>query len=124
MSDSNEFDGMLAALGGEPEKPKVKRVRKASAKPSPKTASTRSSAAAVVKASKTVRVKGTSDQRGPRRDPAFTQVNANIPANLKASLFFYLKAEGKTLSELIAEKLAEYVDARGGILTAPKTRSK
>ena len=51
-------------------------------------------------------------------------MNANIPADLKASLFFYLKAEGKTLSELIAEKLAEYVDARGGILTAPKAASK
>lgn len=63
-----------------------------------------------------------SDQRGPRADPAFVQVNANIPKELHASLFFYLKAEGRTLSALVNDLLTEYVEEQGGIITRKKEK--
>lgn len=65
---------------------------------------------------------GKSEQRGPRADPAFVQVNANIPKELHASLFFYLKAEGRTLSALVNDLLTEYVEGQGGIITPRKPK--
>lgn len=61
-----------------------------------------------------------SEQRGPRADPSFVQVNANIPKELHASLFYYLKAEGRTLSALVNDLLTEYVEEQGGIITPRK----
>jgi len=65
---------------------------------------------------------GQSEQRGPRADPAFVQVNANIPKELHASLFYYLKAEGRTLSALVNDLLAGYVEEQGGIITRRKPK--
>lgn len=65
---------------------------------------------------------GKSEQRGPRADPAFVQVNANIPKELHASLFYYLKAEGRTLSALVNDLLTEYVEEQGGIITPRKPK--
>lgn len=66
---------------------------------------------------------GASEQRGKRADPDYVQVNANIPRELRASLFFYLKQEGRSLSGLVEELLEEYVEERGGII-APKKPGK
>lgn len=64
-----------------------------------------------------------SQQRGKRADPNYVQVNGSIPKELHASLFFYLKQEGRSLSDVIEERLKEYVEERGGII-APKRKSR
>lgn len=114
---SDNFDSLLAGLEDEPE-PKEEKApsapkgtrRKASG--APRKGRTPAKAAEAAK----------SEQRGPRADPSYRQVNANIPRELHASLFFYLKQEGRTLSSLIEELLAEYVEEQGGIIGAKRKR--
>jgi hypothetical protein len=44
------------------------------------------------------------------------QVNASLPMALKPILFFYLKEDGMTLSELIATSVEKYVQCCGGVI--------
>jgi hypothetical protein len=67
---------------------------------------------------------GKSEQRGMRADEKLVQVNAFVRRELKASLFFYLKQENRTLSELIKTMLEEYVEERGGVIQPPKPKPK
>lgn len=62
----------------------------------------------------------TSRQRGKRNDPDYTQVNAFVRKDLKPSLFFYLKSEGRTLTDLLEEAVEAYVEEQGGVLKGPK----
>ena len=114
MSDQRtEYDDVLAGLDDDtpPEAPK-KAPRKRSG---PRQKATRS---AVKADPRPKREAGQSEQRGPRKDPDYVQINANIPRSLKASLFYYLKAEAPpnptTLSELVDSLLRQWVDERGG----------
>jgi hypothetical protein len=73
---------------------------------------------------KTVEV-GSSEQRGARRDPNQTQLATTIRKDLRASLWYYLKREGKTMSALIEEQLEAWVDQQGGLIEPkPKGRAK
>jgi hypothetical protein len=60
-----------------------------------------------------------SDQRGARKDPAYTQLATTVRKDLRASLWYYLKREEKTMSSLIEELLEGWVEEQGGII-APK----
>src|SRR5690625_4485062 len=59
---------------------------------------------------------GSSEQRGLRADPAYRQINASIPKDMHASLFYYLKREGGTLSGLILELLGTWLEEQGGTI--------
>jgi len=68
---------------------------------------------------------GSSEQRGARRDPNQTQLATTIRKDLRASLWYYLKREGKTMSALIEEQLEAWVDQQGGLIEPkPKGRAK
>lgn len=104
----SDFDNLLAGLEDEPKAEPEKAQGKPKAKPRRAQGKTKAQPkqAPVAK----------SEQRGPRADPTYRQVNANIPRELHASLFFYLKQEGRTLSALIEELLEGYVESQGGII--------
>jgi len=107
---SDNLDTILAGLDEAVEKPKAKTApRKPRKRTAPSTAPRLTPA----------KVSGMSNQRGKRADPEKTQVNANISAELKASLFYYLKAEGKTLQDVIEELLTGWVERQGGIIAPP-----
>lgn len=110
---SDNLDAILSGLDDAVKKPKATTARR---KPRKRTAP---STAPKPASKKTV---GTSDQRGKRADPEKTQVNANISAELKASLFYYLKAEGTTLQDVIEKLLADWVERQGGIIAPPKKK--
>jgi hypothetical protein len=103
MSDA-EYDQVLDGLTREEAKPK----------PAARRAPVRRQKAE--KPLRAKRPKGTSQQAGRRADDAYTQVNASIRKELKPSLFFYLKQDGKTLSEIVEDFLEAYVAERGGII--------
>jgi len=107
---SDDYENLLAGLEDEP-------AEEEQATESPTRASKRPSRGKGKRKAETV---AKSEQRGPRADPAFVQVNANIPKELHASLFFYLKQEGLTLSALVNELLGEWVDDQGGIIAPRK----
>ena len=110
---SDNLDTILAGLDEAIEKPKAKTApRNPRKRIVPSTAPKPTSKKAV----------GASDQRGKRADPEKTQVNANISADLKASLFYYLKAEGTTLQDVIEKLLSDWVEKQGGIIAPPKKR--
>jgi len=113
MSDS--YDNLLAGLEDEA-KAKAPREPARASRKSPQRAAKGNTPAKAGEAAK-------GEQRGKRADPAYDQVNAFIRAELKPTLFFYLRAEGRTLSDLIEEKIEEYVEQQGGIIT-PKRRKK
>ena len=118
MSDQRtEYDAVLAGLDDDtpPEAPK-KAPRKRSG---PRQKATRS---AVKAEPRPKREAGQSEQRGPRADPEYTQINANIRGTLKASLFYYLKAERRTLSSVVEELLEQWVDERGGEFVPARRR--
>lgn len=120
MSDQRtEYDAVLAGLDDDtPAEAPKKAPRKRSG---PRQKATRS---AVKADPRPKRETGQSEQRGPRADPAYTQVNANIRGTLKASLFYYLKAEKRTLSSVVEELLEQWVDERGGEFVPPKPKRK
>jgi hypothetical protein len=75
---------------------------------------------------KTVEVAST-EQRGARNDPNYTQLATTVRKDLRASLWFYLKREGKTMSSLIEELLEDWVEEQGGVIESPppkKTRAR
>ena len=76
------------------------------------------------KAAPSEAVEPRSTQRGKRADDAYTQVKASIRKELKPSLFFYLKQDAKTLSEIVEDFLEAYVEERGGIIGEKKPRRK
>lgn len=112
---SDNLDAILSGLDDAVEKPKAKSST-APRKPRKRTAPSTAPKPAPAK------VSGTSEQRGKRKDPEKTQINANISADLKASLFYYLKAEGKSLQDVIEELLVKWVERQGGIITPPKKK--
>ena len=115
MSDQrDEYDAILAGLEDEPMTQKPPRKRSA-----PRRAATRKAAGAEPRPK---RATGQSEQRGPRADPEYVQLNANIRRTLHASLFYYLKAERRTLSSVVEELLEQWVDERGGEFVPPKRK--
>jgi hypothetical protein len=68
---------------------------------------------------KALRVSAT-DQRGARKDPAYTQLATTVRKDLRASLWYYLKRDEKTMSALIEELLEDWVEKQGGVIGAPK----
>ena len=67
---------------------------------------------------------GSSDQRGARSDPAYPQLATTVRKDLRASLWYYLKREGKTMSALIEEQLEAWVEEQGGLIETPKTKGR
>jgi hypothetical protein len=63
---------------------------------------------------------GSSEQRGARKDPAYTQLATTVRKDLRASLWYYLKREEKTMSSLIEELLEDWVEEQGGIVEPQK----
>lgn len=68
------------------------------------------------------------EPRGKRAKEGYDQVNASVPAELKASAFFYLKMQREpgapsSLSDLVEELLDEWVERQGGVIV-PKRRKK
>jgi hypothetical protein len=113
MSDQ-DFDQVLAGLDAD-EKKEVPKAAKRGYRAQPRPV-------AVPPAGSARRTTATSVQRGKRADDAYTQVNASIRKELKPSLFFYLKQDGKTLSEVVEDFLEAYVEERGGIIGASRKR--
>ena len=65
---------------------------------------------------------GSSEQRGARRDPAYTQLATTVRKDLRASLWYYLKREEKTMSSLIEDLLEDWVENQGGVISEKKPR--
>ena len=125
MSDQ-EFDGLLAGLADEQPESNRKATSKQPARGAQKPRKARTRKAEGSKTPRPKRETGTSDQRGrrkPEERDKYAQINASIRKDLKPSLFFYLKVEGKTLSEVIEELLERWVDERGGEFV-PATRKR
>jgi hypothetical protein len=110
------FDAALAGLLDEEERPAKKRATASRKRSGPRERATRS---AVKAEPRPKREAGQSEQRGARADPEYTQINANIRGTLKASLFYYLKAEKRSLSSVVEELLEAWVDERGGEFVPP-----
>jgi len=65
------------------------------------------------------------EPRGKKTREGMEQVNAAVPVEVKASAFYYLKMQRKpgaprSLSDLIEELLASWVEEQGGILGGEK----
>ena len=119
MSDQRtEYDAVLAGLDDEQPESNPEATARQPARGAQKARKARTRKARGAEP-RPKRETGTSDQRGPRKDPEYVQINASVRRSLHASLFYYLKVERKTLSSVIEELLESWVDERGGEFVPP-----